>query len=78
MASADDVEIVSMDDRDRGALVVGEPPLSEPVELLTASEVQVNKLEPDEQGRVGRLYGMDGSGSPMVIMPLDSDPDEDP
>jgi hypothetical protein len=78
VASADDVQIISMDDRDRGALVVGQPPVNELVQLLAVNEVQVNKLEPDEQGRVGRLYGMDGSGSPMVIMPLDSDPDEDP
>jgi hypothetical protein len=69
VASPDDVEIVSMDDRDRGALIVGEPPLNETVELLTADEVRVSKLEPDAQGRVGRVYGLNGSGTPMVIMP---------
>ena len=50
VVSADDVEILSMDDRDRGALVVGEPPVNEPMELLTEDEVQVNKL-PDANGR---------------------------
>jgi anti-sigma factor RsiW len=78
VASADEVEVLSMDDRDRGTLVVGEPPVNVPVELVTAQEVQVNKLEPDEQGRVGRLYGMGASGSPIVIMPLEGAPDDDP
>ena len=75
VASADEVEVLSMDDRDRGTLVVGEPPVNVPVELVTAQEVQVNKLEPDEQGRVGRLYG---NGSPMVVMPLGPGPDDAP
>jgi anti-sigma factor RsiW len=78
VVSADDVDIVSMDDRDRGTLVVGEPPVNEPVELLTAAEVKVNKLEPDEQGRVGRLLGSTGSGSPMVVMPFGTDPNDAP
>jgi anti-sigma factor RsiW len=78
VASADEVEVLSMDDRDRGTLVVGEPPVNVPVELVTAKEVQVNKLEPDEQGRVGRLYGMGASGSPIVIMPLEGAPEDDP
>jgi anti-sigma factor RsiW len=78
VASADEVEIVSMDDRDRGALVVGEPPVGERVELLTANEVQVNKLGRDEQGWVGQLCGTDGSGSPMVVMQPSPGPDDAP
>jgi hypothetical protein len=76
VASADDVLILSMDDRDRGALVVGEPPVNEPLQLLAADEVQVNKV-PDWQGRVGRLFKPEGPGAP-VIMSLPSDSDEDP
>ncbi len=69
VVSPDDIEIVSMDDRDRGALVVGEPPVNDTVELVTADDVKVSKLEPDDHGRIGRVHGLDGSGSPMFIMP---------
>jgi Putative zinc-finger len=76
VVSADDVEILSMDDRDRGALVVGEPPVNEPMELLTEDEVQVNKL-PDGQGRAVRVHI--GSGAPYVVVSVGQpDPDEDP
>jgi anti-sigma factor RsiW len=77
VASADDVEILSMDDRDRGTLVIGEPPVNEPLELLTEDEVQVNKL-PDGPGRVGRLRKPPGSGTPMVVLSLEPDPEEAP
>ena len=77
VVSPDEVEIVSMDDRDRGALVVGEPPVNEPMELLTADEVKVNKL-PDVQGRVGRLHVLQGSGAPYIVVSVGQDPDEDP
>ncbi len=78
VVSADDVEILSMDDRDRGALVVGEPPVNGPLELLTAGEVQVNKL-PDGPGRVTRLHGPPGSAVPMIVIePLGSGPEEAP
>jgi len=75
VVSADDVQILSMDDRDRGALVVGEPPVNEPLQLLAADEVQVNKA-PDWQGRVGRLHTPQEPGAP-VIMSLSPDSDED-
>jgi hypothetical protein len=78
VVSPDDVEIVSMDDRDRGALLVGQPPVNEPVELVTAGDVRVSKLEPDDQGRLGRVHGLDGSGSPMFIMPPRSNVEDAP
>ncbi len=76
VASPDDVEILSMDDRDRGALVVGEPPVNEPMEMVTVDDVKVNKL-PDVQGRVARLHI--GSGAPYVVMSVGQpDPNDDP
>jgi hypothetical protein len=76
VASAADVEILSMDDRDRGALVVGEPPVNEPMELLTADEVKVNKW-PDAPGRAVRVQI--GSGAPYVVLSVGPpDPDEEP
>jgi anti-sigma factor RsiW len=77
VASADDVQIISMDDRDRGALVVGKPPVSEPLELVTTGDVKVSRLEPDGQGRVGRLRLPKGSDSPMIVMSLDPTPEEE-
>jgi anti-sigma factor RsiW len=77
VVSADDVEILSMDDRDRGAIVVGEPPVSEPLEMLTEDEVKVNKW-PDGPGRVGRLRVSPGPGAPYVQMSVEQEPDEDP
>jgi hypothetical protein len=76
VASAADVEILSMDDRDRGALVVGEPPVNEPMELLTENEVKVNKL-PDGPGRAVRVHI--GSGAPYVVVSVGPPgPDEEP
>jgi hypothetical protein len=78
VVSPDDVEILSMDDRDRGALVVGEPPVNEPMELLTEDEVRVDKL-PGGQGRNGRLHVLPGPGAPYVMVSVGgADPDSDP
>ncbi|HEX5273583.1 MAG TPA: hypothetical protein VFW33_23970, partial [Gemmataceae bacterium] len=76
--SPDEVDIVSMDDRDRGALVVGRPPVDEPMELLTQDEVSLDKL-PDAQGRVVRLHVSPGPGAPFVVVSVGQpDPDTDP
>jgi hypothetical protein len=76
VASADDVEILSMDDRDRGALVVGEPPVNEPMELVTTDEVKLNKL-PDGSGRVVRV--LVGAGPAYVVVSVGQpEPDEEP
>lgn len=77
VVSADDVEILSMDDRDRGALVVGAPPVNEPMEWLTVDEVQVNKL-PDANGRIGRLHVLPGASPQYIAVSVEQDPDEDP
>jgi anti-sigma factor RsiW len=73
VVSPDDIEIISMDARDRGALVVGEPPVDEPLQLLMPDEVQVNQL-PVWQDRIARQFLEPGS---PVIVSLDADPDDD-
>jgi len=78
VASADDVLILSMDDRDRGALVVGEPPVNESLVLMAADEVKVENVQPDGLGRRGQLFVSKDSGIPMMIMSLGPDPEEDP
>jgi anti-sigma-K factor RskA len=72
VVSPDDVEIVSMDDRDRGTLVVGEPPVNKPMELLTVDEVDVNKW-PEGPGRVGQLHA-----DPYVVFSVGPKSDDDP
>jgi hypothetical protein len=77
VVSAEDIDIVSMDDRDREKLVIGEPPVNEPLELLSADEVKVQKL-PDAPGRVGKLHRIPGSDPPLIVVSLDEEPEEDP
>jgi len=73
IVSPDDIEIISMDDRDRGALVVGEPPINEPMQLLMPDEVKVDKL-PVWQDRTGRQF--QEPGAPVIVsLDADSEPD---
>jgi hypothetical protein len=77
IASGEDVHIVSMNDADSSALIVGDPPVRGPLELLGPDEVKVNKVEPTDDGHKGALWPSSGSGTPMIVMPL-SAPDKEP
>ncbi len=65
--SAADVEITSMHDKDRSALIIGEPPVREPLALLLPGEVDVNHVTGDAEGMDIR-YHREGSDPPMIIM----------
>lgn len=52
LASGEDVEIISIAGADVSALVVGEPPLREPLILASADEMAVESLEPEADGMV--------------------------
>ena len=78
VASADDVQILSMDGRDRGTLVVGEPPVNESLELMAEDEIVVSDVQPDRHGRRPQLYVSEDSRIPMMIMPPSRDAEEDP
>ncbi len=68
--SADEVHIESMDDADVGALVVGEPPLREPLELLTSADVKVHGIDPDALGRLASVSTAKDAAAPLfVVMP---------
>jgi anti-sigma-K factor RskA len=72
VATDDDVHIISMDDADRAALVVGAPPVEGPLTLAEPDEVKVNWAKPDEEGHTGQLWrAPDGSGNPMFVMPTE-------
>jgi hypothetical protein len=66
VATDDEIRIISMDDADRAALVVGLPPLREPLALLEPDEVTVDAIEPDAGGMQPRFVG---DSTPMIITP---------
>ncbi len=70
IASSDDIRILSMDDADRNALIVGDPPVRANLELLGPDEIKINQLERTDDGRIGTVWSSRDVGSPMIIMPL--------
>jgi hypothetical protein len=71
IASGEDIRIESMNDADRAALIVGDPPVRAPLlELLGPDEVKVTKVEPTDDGHMGSLWPTGGAGTPMIVMPL--------
>lgn len=72
VATSDEVEILSIAGGDMGTLVVGKLPVSGPLVLLTAQEVD---FKPLQNGQVGTEMRMVGS-SPMVWTPLSSGREE--
>jgi hypothetical protein len=71
LASSDDVDIISMHGRDTGLLVVGEPPLREPLALASAGDVFVESVHPDEDGMVPYVLLEEVNlGAPMIVAPL--------
>jgi anti-sigma factor RsiW len=52
VAQRDDIEIISIAASDVGALVVGDPPLREPLVLASADEMEVENVEPEAGGMV--------------------------
>jgi hypothetical protein len=71
VASADDVDIISMDDADRQTLVVGKPPLSEPIVLVGPGDMTDIDIKPDQDGMVPtRARLADGGSTVMLVAPL--------
>lgn len=80
VATAADVEIISLDAADLKALVVGQPPLREPLVLAAAGDVELENVEPDPtDGMVPRLrVETQGLTVPMIVAPLDLGPVKNP
>jgi anti-sigma factor RsiW len=73
VASADDVEILSIHGADMAMLLVGAVPLQEPVALATGNDVTVENMQPDSEGLVPSLgISPDDTGSPMIVTPANS------
>ncbi len=72
MASAEDVEIISIEAADAGAVVVGRKPLSGPLVLANSSECKIISSQPDpEDGMVPEVH------RPMVVVRLPVEEEEE-
>lgn len=77
VASAEEVEIVSIEAADLWALVVGHPPLRGPLVLAVAGDVELHHAESGDAGWVPAMP--DGEGdTPMIVMPMRTGPEEKP
>jgi hypothetical protein len=56
VATNEDVAILTIDDEDVNLLIVGVPPLREPIELATKGDIIVNKVEPSEDGVLPKMW----------------------
>lgn len=66
----DEVEIMSIQADDTAALVVGQPPVREPVVLAAAEDISLHNIEPDADGMVADMYQGEPSGPSMIVAPL--------
>jgi anti-sigma factor RsiW len=69
VAASNDVEIISVDTADLAALVVGEPPLREPLVLAALNEVDVKDVGPDADGEWPRVPVFEEFSAPMIMAP---------
>jgi hypothetical protein len=65
-----DIDIISLDDRDAAALVVGKPPLSGTVVLAAHGDVTLKGLQKADDGMLPKAPMNDPGAAPMIIAPL--------
>jgi hypothetical protein len=72
LAVADDadIEIVSIQEADAPLLVVGQPPLTDKVVLVSATDVELVKVERDTDGMMPQVQMNAGPNAPMIVAPL--------
>jgi anti-sigma factor RsiW len=75
VATADDVEILSIEGGDVRALVVGEPPVQGPLTIASADDVTLDKTGPDVEVAKAAEHGPHGHQppppAPMIMFPTD-------
>jgi hypothetical protein len=69
VASADDVEIISLADADQRSLLIGRPPLFEPMVLGRPNDMSDLDIRPDTDGMVPTVRPIEG-GSVVIVAPL--------
>jgi anti-sigma factor RsiW len=67
VASAADIEIISMEAADVAALVVGRPPVHEPLVLAESADIHVENVEPDHDGAMPAVRWWVGDEAPMIV-----------
>lgn len=78
IVSANEIEIISMDDVDRTALVVGRPPLWEPMVLVSPGDTSEIHIQPDTDGmRPTVTRPIDGLATTLIVAPLPAAPGDD-
>lgn len=70
VATSADVDIISLDDRDSMALVVGQPPLAGPVVLASAGDVDLKHVQKDADGMMPKVQMNEAGLAPMIIAPI--------
>ncbi len=65
--SAEDVDLISMEENDTRLLVVGNPPVQEPLVLVATGDVTLDSIEPDEDGFVPQARMNPGSSAAPMI-----------
>ncbi len=69
VATADEVDILSVHGQDISMLVIGRVPLHEPLALATVHDVTVENMQPDADGMMPDATASN-STSPMIVAPL--------
>jgi hypothetical protein len=70
-----DVEILSMDAADSGAIVVGDLPLRRPIVFMEPGDIALRSLERDPEGDFPDVHmHNEGESSPMIWAPLSVKP----
>jgi anti-sigma factor RsiW len=79
LASHDDIEIISMNGGDTSALIVGYPPLREPLVLADPEDISIDGVEPDStSGMMPNVRWVPGGGeAPVVVAGILPQPEED-
>lgn len=67
IATADEIEINSIDDYDMNSLVVGTPPIEGPLVLASEQDVNLDHVEPYDDGMMSNVY-VSNEGTPMMIV----------
>jgi anti-sigma factor RsiW len=70
MATAADVDIISLDNQDAAAVVVGQLPLTGTVVLAASGDVELKNVQKDSDGMVPRAQMNDAGLAPMIIAPI--------
>jgi hypothetical protein len=70
VAAAADVDILSIDDRDSGVLVVGVPPLTGTVVLAGHGDVDLKHIDKASDGMLPKAQMNDVNVAPMIVAPI--------